>query len=108
MEMAATMIGEASRLRTDYNQHVIDAFVDPTNLEDAELEEINVSVEAIRNGNQTAVRNLQDRVSLLYIALERFKESHIDVYGYVRDPWSRVWQVGNDYIEGWFSPEEFS
>jgi len=54
------------------------------------------------NPSEDVLLRLQKQTRLLHISIEQFPGGLIDTYGYVVDAWSRVWEVGDDYIEGWF------
>lgn len=63
--------------------------------------------EELLNPSEEVLQRLQSRLRLLYLSVEQFPNS-IETCGYVVDAWSRVWQVGDDYIEGWFRLDQFS
>ena len=107
LKRALEIEAEAPKLRGVYKQAIISTYVDPAGLEDVELDAIGVSVLEIRRRDSTAIKALQDRVRLLYIAIKLFPDGGICVYGQVVDPWLRVWEVAEGYIEGWNHLKEF-
>lgn len=65
------------------------------------------SHEELLNPSDDVVQRLQSRLRLLHISVEQFPNGSIETCGYVVDAWSRVWEVGDDYVEGWFKLDEF-
>ncbi len=63
--------------------------------------------EELLNPSDDVIQRLQSRLRLLHISVEQFPHGSIETCGYVVDAWSRVWQVGDDYVEGWFELDEF-
>lgn len=50
---------------------------------------------------------LRQSTRLLYLQIAEFSSGFIETCGWVVDAWSRVWEVGDDYVEGWFQLGEF-
>ncbi len=63
--------------------------------------------EELLNPSDDVIQRLQSRLRLLHISVEQFPHGSIETCGYVVDAWSRVWQVGDDYVEGCFELDEF-
>lgn len=63
--------------------------------------------EELLNPSDDVIERLNSRIRLLHLSVEQFPDGAIEICGYVVDAWSRVWQVGDDYIEGWFQLDKF-
>lgn len=63
--------------------------------------------EELLNPSEDVIERLNSRIRLLHISVERFPDGATETCGYVVDAWSRVWQVGDGYIEGWVQLESF-
>lgn len=79
-----------------------------TKLRDSFIERLGDLDQDLLDLGETALKRPQSQSRLLHIAIEQFPSGGIETCGYVADPWSRVWQVGDDYIEGWYPIDEFT
>jgi hypothetical protein len=85
---------EAERNATRMRDSFIERLVDPD--------------QDLLDPNETAIKRPQSQSRLLHISIEQFPTGAIETCGYVADACSRVWQVGDDYIEGWYPLDEFT
>ena len=97
----------ATQLRDAFIQQIGSPDPDEV-LANKDLSVTGFSQEELLSPTEALLQRLQRRLRLLHISVEQFPNGSIETCGYVVDAWSRVWQVGDDYIEGWFHINEFS
>ena len=64
--------------------------------------------EESKNRDDSVLHRMREQTKLVHIAVEQFPVGSIDIRGYLLDPWGRVWELGDYYIDGYFSPEDFT
>lgn len=97
----------AQRLRDDFIREIECPDSDEVFAYAEDLPAPGFTKEELINPNNDVIQRLKSMVQLLHISVEQYPNGLIETRGYVADAWSRIWEVGNDYIEGPFQIDEF-
>ena len=98
----------ATALKAQYIKAVVDFYLTPEALLGGELCDpdefaaLGVTKEAVQMGDPAVMAALEYRVRLLHLDVSANMYGEFVVYAWIVDPGYRVWQVGDDCIEGWF------
>jgi hypothetical protein len=107
LAVATNTAENACRIRDGY----IDRICDPDFLvgrEATEFRSPGFTDEELMNRDDSVMHRMREQTKLVHIAVEQYPGGSIDIRGYVTDPWGRVWELGDDYIDGYFSPADFT
>lgn len=101
----------ASRLRDKFSEQLNNTILNDQGdvVDNADVPVTGFTPEELLNPTAHVLDRVRSRTRLLFISVELNPRwtPPIDTCGYLIDAFSRVWQVGDDYIEGSFGAEEF-
>jgi hypothetical protein len=96
----------AMRLRDEFLQQI--GYPDPAEfLENIDIPHPSFTLEELRNPSEEVLLRIRSQARLLHISVEQLPGGSIHTCGYVADALSRVWEVGDDYVEGCFRINDF-